>query len=135
MNKDIEGDFQICISVPLSKSYHILLWETKTTIVKRFSYSCLWIPKRKKMVYFIKLIVAFSKTSQTTERRYRYWVTTEMCIPFPLPSQVCLLMLFFKYLSKTNPFFQLPQKKSKLLWQASHRNTAQTSFMSLADIY
>ena len=87
------------------------------------------------MVYFIKLIVAFSKTSQTTERRYRYWVTTEMCIPFPLPSQVCLLMLFSKYLSKTNPFFQLPQKKSKLLWQASHRNTAQTSFMSLADIY
>ena len=63
------------------------------------------------MVYFIKLIVAFSKTSQTTERRYRYWVTTEMCIPFPLPSQVCLLMLFSKYLSKQIHSFNFLRKR------------------------
>ena len=49
----------------LSKSYHILLWEIKTTVVKRFYYIYLWILRRKKMVYFIKLLVASSKTPQT----------------------------------------------------------------------
>ena len=48
----------------LSKSY-ILLWQIKTTILKRFYYSYLWILRRRKMVYFIKPLVASSETPQT----------------------------------------------------------------------
>ena len=49
----------------LSRSYHILLWEIKTIIMKRFYVSYLWILKRKKLVYFIKLLVASWKTPPT----------------------------------------------------------------------
>ena len=58
--------FSVLIGVQvLSKSHHILLWEFKTTIVKRFYFSYLWIFKRKKMVYIIKLLVVSSKTLPT----------------------------------------------------------------------
>ena len=43
----------------------ILLWEIKTTNVKRFYYSYLWMLRGKKMVYFIKPLF-----TSTTERRY-----------------------------------------------------------------
>ena len=60
---------------------------------------------------------------------------TEMRISFPLPSRLCVLVLFYKYLSKQNSFYQLPQENSKLLWQAHHHSTLQMSLMSFADIY
>ena len=49
----------------LCKSYHILLWEIKTIIMKRFYVSYLWVLKRKKLIYFIKLLVASWKTPPT----------------------------------------------------------------------